>query len=66
MLLDRGVASPDECLTPDEIRQFLSKHGYGDVWFEDTDQGLVIHGLSLGYNEGGEEILVPEDWMNQF
>ena len=66
MILDRGVASPDECITPDEIGLFLKDRGYHDVWLEDTDQGLVIHGIALGLDEGRNEIIVPEEWMNKY
>jgi hypothetical protein len=61
----RSVTDVDECMLHSELREFFYLRGYEGVWAEDTDQGLVLHGVSLGRDEGGNEVIVPEGWMNK-
>lgn len=62
----RDVASPDECFSPADVSNFFAQSGYPDVWLESTESGVIVHGIELGHDEGGEEIVVPESWMNKY
>ena len=61
----RDVVDIDECAAVKDVKSIFKELGYPNVWLEDTDQGVVVHGVSVAHNEGGEEVIVPEEWMNR-
>lgn len=73
ILVENGVGREptdmEECTPTRELIQWLFERGYMNAWLEDTDQGVVIHGISLGVNPQGPgdfvETIVPESWMNK-
>lgn len=56
------IKSIEDCISAEEISGYLEHIGYKNVWVEEVDQHVVIHGISIGHNAGGEEVIIPEAW----
>ena len=67
--IGREPVSVDECTPARELIHWLFERGYKNTWLEDTDNGLVIHGVSMTEVQMGsksfEARLVPESWNNR-